>query len=31
MAAVLESEPGRAPMTAEALQRIGDVASGARE
>lgn len=31
MAAVLESEPGRAPMTAAALQRLGGVVSGARE
>ena len=31
MAAVLESGPDRAPTTAEALQAIGDVASGARE
>lgn len=31
LAAVLESEPDRAPATAGALEAIGDVASGARE
>jgi 2-phospho-L-lactate guanylyltransferase len=31
MAAVLESEPDRAPMTAEALKAIGDIAGEARE
>ncbi len=31
MAVALESEPDRAPMTAKALQAIGDIASGARE
>jgi 2-phospho-L-lactate guanylyltransferase len=31
MAAVLDAEPDRAPTTTEALQAIGDVASGARE
>ena len=31
MAAVLESDPDRAPMTAEALQAIGDIAGGGRK
>ena len=31
LAAILDSEPGRAPRTAAALQGLGELASGARE